>query len=298
MRLGLRRCLVAMKRPSVSSVWPILPGSEKAPDGWPGWPDGKKFAFVLTHDVEGILGHRKCHRLMKLEQEQGVISSFNLIPRGAYESDDAFRAEFERNGFEVGVHDLHHDGKLYRAHEDFSRKASIINQYLRDWKVDGFRSGSMHHNLEWLHAVRAEYDASTFDTDPFEPQPDGVGTIFPFFVPHPNGGGYVELPYTLPQDSTLFLLLREQSPQIWMDKLDFVARHGGMAMVIVHPDYLQFPDERATPSTYPLQHFLDLLGYVKTKYAGMYWNARPVEVARYYKKVMGIELESSTSAKV
>ena len=27
------------------------------------------------------------------------------------------------------------------------------------------------------------YDASTFDTDPFEPQPDGVNTIFPFWVP-------------------------------------------------------------------------------------------------------------------
>jgi hypothetical protein len=25
---------------------------------------------------------------------------------------------------------------------------------------------------------------STFDTDPFEPQPDGMGTIFPFWVPN------------------------------------------------------------------------------------------------------------------
>ena len=45
----------------------------------------------------------------------------------------------------------------------------------------------MQHNLQWLHALNAEYDSSTFDTDPFEPEPDGVGTIFPFWVPGPNG---------------------------------------------------------------------------------------------------------------
>ena len=69
------------------------------------------------------------------------------------------------------------------------------------------------------------------DTDPFEPQPDGRHTIFPFWVPRPNGNGsavpassegYVELPYTLPQDSTLFVVLRETTPEIWMRKLDWI----------------------------------------------------------------------------
>jgi hypothetical protein len=285
-RIGIRRLIVAKKRRSVSSIWPILHGSEMPPQGWPGWPDGKQFAFILTHDVEGVIGHKKCHRLMELEREHGVVSSFNLIPRGAYKCDDEFRAEFQKNGFEVGVHDLHHDGKLYQAREDFMKKAALINGYVKDWGANGFRSGAMHHNLEWLHAVNVEYDASTFDTDPFEPQPDGVGTIFPFFVPHPSGSGYVELPYTLPQDSTLFLLLREQTVKIWKDKLDFVARHGGMAMVIVHPDYIQFPDEKPKSSTYPLQLFVDLLDYVKERYEGKYWNARPIDVVRYYKNVM------------
>jgi hypothetical protein len=42
----------------------------------------------------------------------------------------------------------------------------------------------MYHDLELLHHLDIEYDASTFDTDPFEPQPDGMGTIFPFWVPN------------------------------------------------------------------------------------------------------------------
>ena len=80
----------------------------------------------------------------------------------------------------------------------------------------------MLNNLDWLHDLDIAYDASTFDTDPFEPQPDGVGTIFPYWIPGPcapaseipntqlavSRPGYVELPYTLPQDSSLFLLFR------------------------------------------------------------------------------------------
>src|SRR5260370_15609527 len=108
----------------------------------------------------------------------------------------------------------------------------------------------MLHKLDWLHELDIRYDASTFDTDPFEPQPEGHHTIFPLWVPSPPrlgsdpstnnlaGGGYVELPYTLPQDSTLFLLLREKTPDIWMRKLDWIADHGGMDLILTHPDYM------------------------------------------------------------
>jgi hypothetical protein len=52
------------------------------PTGWPGWPGGKKFALVLTHDVEGAAGLAKCRQLMELEQSLGFRSSFNFIPEG------------------------------------------------------------------------------------------------------------------------------------------------------------------------------------------------------------------------
>ncbi len=126
-------------------------------------------------------------------------------------------------GFEVGVHDLRHDGKLYRGREGFAANAARINGYLKEWGAVGFRAGFMFHNLEWLLDLDIQYDASTFDTDPFEPQPDGAGTIFPFWKAGAAGRGYVELPYTLPQDSTLFLLFGEPGPDIWLRKLDWVA---------------------------------------------------------------------------
>ena len=110
-------------------------------------------------------------------------------------------------------------------------------------------------------------------------------------MPHPNGNatssseGYVELPYTLPQDSTLFLVLGETTPEIWMRKLDWIAEHGGMALVDTHPDYMSFNGSRQTATKYPVTLYREFLTYVKTRYAGEYWHALPKEVARHVTKI-------------
>ncbi|HWD92927.1 MAG TPA: DUF354 domain-containing protein [Verrucomicrobiae bacterium] len=284
-RLSIRRWFALRKRARVGNIWPIAPGSEQAPQNWPGWPDGKKFALVLTHDVESQGGLDQCRQLMRLEKEMGFCSSFNFIPQGGYQVPAQMRDELTRNGFEVGVHDLHHDGKLYRTRQQFTRNAAAINEYLREWGAVGFRSGFMLHNLQWIHDLNVEYDASTFDTDPFEPQPDHRNTIFPFWIPAPENsqnpnGGYVELPYTLPQDSTLFLLFREKTPQVWLEKLNWIAKHGGMVLLNTHPDYMNFEDQTSLRQ-YPAAMYHEFLEYVKLKYRDSFWHATPREVASY-----------------
>lgn len=288
-------------------MWPIFPGSERRPANWPGWPEGKKFAFVLTHDVEGAEGVGKCRAVMELEKRFGFRSSFNLIPEGEYPDVRELREALVSEGFEVGVHDLHHDGKLYRSKTDFQKHAAQINKHLKAWDARGFRSGFMLHNLDWLHELNIDYDASTFDTDPFEPQPQGKHTIFPFWVPRPAsaisrddgepvGGsaeaatgrrnGYVELPYTLAQDSTLFLLLQERSPSVWLEKLDWVAKNGGMVLLDTHPDYMGFTGTRKKWE-YPAEMYTRLLEYVRDQYEGQYWHALPNQVAHFYRASLG-----------
>jgi len=240
--------------------------------------------------VESQWGVDRSRQLMRLEKGLGFQSSFNFIPKGSYEVPEQLRKELVRNGFEVGVHDLRHDGKLYRTRGDFSKNAKLINQYLRDWDAVGFRSGFMLHNLNWLHDLNIEYDASTFDTDPFEPQPDNRNTIFPFWIPAPEGsnnprGGYVELPYTLPQDSTMFLLLRDKTPELWMRKLDWVAEHGGMVLLNTHPDYMDFQNKHSL-GEYPASLYQQFLEYIRTKYDGQFWHASPREVAGYVRAQM------------
>ncbi|HEY3913010.1 MAG TPA: DUF354 domain-containing protein [Verrucomicrobiae bacterium] len=294
-RRGVRRWFAARKRGQVGAIWPIFPGSETPPANWSGWPAGKKFALVLTHDVESSVGLSRCRQLMELEQQRGLRSSFNFIPEGDYSVTREFRQDLVGNGFEVGVHDLYHDGKLYSSRESFCACAAKINNHLREWDAVGFRSGFMHHNLPWLHDLDISYDASTFDTDPFEPQPDSAHTIFPFWVPKDSGRGYVEMPYTLPQDSTLFLILREESPQIWRRKLDWIAEHGGMALFNVHPDYMDFTGQKKPREEYPSEFYREILDYVRSKYEGRYWNALPREVADHVRSFHGAANGKSTS---
>src|SRR2546430_11959455 len=84
LRIALRRVVTQRKRQVSEDVWPIDYPAARKPDGWPGWPDKKQFAVVLTHDVEGQKGLDKCKQLMELEAKRGFRSSFNFIPEGPY----------------------------------------------------------------------------------------------------------------------------------------------------------------------------------------------------------------------
>ncbi len=284
LRLMLRRVLARQALERSRAVWPIDPSAARPPARWEGWPGGKKFAFILTHDVEGARGFERVERLLELDRRLGFAGSFNFVPEGEYRLSAEVRARIVDAGFEVGVHDLRHDGKLYRSREIFRENARRINTYLQDWEAVGFRSGFMHHEFEWLHDLNIEYDASGFDTDPFEPQPDGVGTIFPFMIPSPKGGkGYVELPYTLAQDSTLFRFLQQRDIGIWKQKLAWIAKHGGMALVNVHPDYMDF-GPGGSEHDYPSRYLEELLQHVRAEYEGAYWNPLPKDLAGFWRK--------------
>jgi hypothetical protein len=280
LQIALRRKVVARKRPLCSDIWPIDVKAGERPDGWSGWLEKGRFALVLTHDVDTERGYRKCLKLSEMEERLGFRSSFNFVPE-RYDMSPIIRYHLVSRGFEVGVHGLKHDGKLYRSKNIFRKRAVKINNYLKEWRSMGFRSPAMHHNLDWLHELDIKYDASTFDTDPFEPQSGGVGTIFPFWVPNGSDGrGYVELPYTLPQDFTLFVLMEEKGPDIWKKKLDWIAERGGMALLNTHPDYMNF-DGKPGIEEYPASYYEEFLDYIKSKYEGLYWHALPKDIARF-----------------
>ena len=284
-RMAARRFAAKQSMRLHSSSWPINELASRTPEWWAGWPDGKKFAFVLTHDVEGKVGLGRCGQVAEMEMSLGVRSSFNFVPEGEYETPKSLRDFLTGHGFEIGVHDLRHDGRLYYSRQTFKDSSRRINQYLAEWGAVGFRSGFMRHNLDWVHDLDVLYDASTFDTDPFEPQPDGVNTIFPFWVARENGSGYVELPYTLPQDSTLFILLQEKTLETWTRKLDWVAQYGGLALVNVHPDYINFDGKRGARE-YDARLYEGLLQYVRRRHGQTAWFALPQEIATYVRGVI------------
>jgi peptidoglycan/xylan/chitin deacetylase (PgdA/CDA1 family) len=233
------------------------------------WPSGSEFAFVLTHDVETSEGLQQISRIADFEESLGLRSSWNLVPY-KYKIDMGLINDLRSRGFEIGIHGYNHDGRLYSSLREFQRRAIAINEAIKKYAAVGFRSPMAHRNLIWMQQLDIEHDGSCFDIDPYQAAPGGVGSIWPFIA-----GRFVELPYTLPQDHTLFVGLGEQDDRIWKDKLDYIVGHQGMALMLTHPDYLTQPQESDI--------YFRFLEHVKTKSDTM-WHATPREVARWWRE--------------
>jgi peptidoglycan/xylan/chitin deacetylase (PgdA/CDA1 family) len=298
LQVEVRRHVARATRSIRKSQWPIDRSAAGRPEGFTGWPEGKKFALVLRHDVETAAGLGGCAEILNIERAFGMRSAFFFVPAD-YVVRESMRSSIAEAGCEVAVHGLKHDGRLYLSRRMFRSQACRINEYLREWKSVGFASPSSHHRFDWLHELNILYDSSSFDTDPFEPQPDGVRTIFPIMIRSGDRKrSFVELPYTLPQDFTLFVILQEESISIWKKKLDWVARNGGMVLITTHPDYMLFPGERSRKFSYPSRFYEELLAYVERTYRGEYWMALPREVAGFWRTLSDSSPKDHTVTRV
>ena len=243
------------------------------------WPQGNQFALVLTHDIETDKGQRYVREVADLEEGLGFRSLFNFVPE-RYALDQTLIGELRTRGFEVGIHGLCHDGKLFSSHDVFSRRARRINEYLRTFGATGFRSPCTLRHPTWLQELDIEYDLSFFDTDPYEPIDGGTMTIWPFFV-----GRFVELPYTLAQDFTLTTVLKQSTPKLWHDKVRFISQYHGMALLNTHPDYLL---NETTFKVY--EEFLQGISQLKN-----YWHALPGDVARWWRQRTSPDVDRSAA---
>jgi hypothetical protein len=91
----------------------------------------------------------------------------------------------------------------------------------------------------------------------------------------------------MPQDFTLFILLQQESIDLWKRKLDYIASVGGLAFVVVHPDYINFGDGEAPRFSYPVDRYRELLEYVTSQYSGEVWHALPRDIANYWRESTG-----------
>jgi hypothetical protein len=92
------------------------------------------------------------------------------------------------------------------------------------------------------------------------------------------------MPYTLPQDFTLFILMQESDIRIWKRKLDWIVENNGMALLNTHPDYMKFNGGNCQLDQYPVARYEEFLNYVKEEYDGQYWQALPEQIADFWKE--------------
>lgn len=232
------------------------------------WKDKANFCFVTTHDVEEQAGFDRIAKIADLEEALGFRSSWTLIAN-KYKIDKGLVKDLQNRGFEIGVHGYNHDGKLYFSKGTFDKRAKLINKKLVELSAKGFRSPQFHRNLDWISGLEITHDLSTFDVDPFQPLPGGTFSIFPFIYKN-----YVELPYTLPQDHTLFVTLENVSAEIWKKKTEWLIKNHALVLLNTHPDYLE-TDKK-------LNTYLDFLKYLKDETEGM-WKTLPEKVASWWK---------------
>ncbi len=244
---------------------------ERVPFIW-FWPDGHSSCAILTHDVEEEAGRDFCARLMDLDESYGFRSSFQLVPEDRYPVSSSFRESITARGFEVNVHDLTHDGRLFVDHAEFLRRAQRINSYVREYGAEGFRSGALYRNAEWFTAFGFSYDMSFPNVAHLDPQRGGCCTVMPFFV-----GNILELPVTCTQDYTLFHILNDYTPRLWKRQIALVREQHGLISLIVHPDYVI---ERRAQDTY--RALLEYLAQVREE--KNVWTPLPRDVAAWWRQ--------------
>lgn len=236
------------------------------------WPEGASSCAIMTHDVETEPGRDFCPTLMDIDDSYGIKASFQVIPEQRYHVSRDYLRSIRERGFEVVIHDLNHDGHLYRNREQFFERAAKINSYGKEYGAEGFRAAVLYRKQLWYEALNFSYDMSVPNVAHLDPQRGGCCTVMPYFI-----GEILELPVTTTQDYTLFHILNDYSIDLWKRQIELIMEKHGLMSFIVHSDYIIGSRERAI--------FEVLLGFLaRLKEEKGVWITTPGEVNRWWRQ--------------
>lgn len=228
--------------------WPIEPSVEvlrylilnlagKEIPGKNFWPNNKKYAIAFTHDVDTEEGFNNIPMLSKIEEDNNLTSSWNIVGH-SYKLDLKYLDVLVEQGNEIVLHGFNHDNKLaYIKNEDIELRFQQCQELLQRYNIKGFRSPSLLRSdrLFGILPKFFQYDSSIPDTEIFSPigNHNGCCTVFPFFI-----NNLLELPLTIPQDAVLLNLgySPEEIFSVWINKLNWIKSIGALAVINTHPD--------------------------------------------------------------
>ena len=87
-------------------------------------------------------------------------------------------------------------------------------------------------------------------------------------------GKFIELPYTMPQDHTLFYIFKHKNINIWKKKAQWISQNKGVILTLTRPDYLQEQNNLL---------YRELLEYLKGIKNS--WHCLPKQLAYYWQSM-------------
>jgi len=212
---------------------------------------------VLTHDVDTHWGYENgMHILYHIEKSMGFRSCFNLIAgEKKYQLSRMKIRDIIEDGFEIGSHELYHDGKFSVVSSlERERRIKLSKEVLEsrlDVRIYGFRAPWLSYAEDQLMLLEKDgykYDSSLCN----------MREAFAYSV---NGSSVVEMPLTVPQDFYLLYHCR-CSPKLlvnlWISRILKIHQSDGIVVINAHPDK---QDMGGIPDTY--RKFLQYLEHHK-----------------------------------
>jgi glycosyltransferase involved in cell wall biosynthesis/peptidoglycan/xylan/chitin deacetylase (PgdA/CDA1 family) len=274
---GIARAAARVIRWKHKENWPISARTGIKPQHWRGWPEGKRFAVVFTHDVLTSMELEGIPQVVDVEKRAGFRSAFFVLPE-ACRPQRGLLDPLSRDGFEVGLHGAQASRAVVLGTKTSPDGRSELGSWISEWAVTGHRSTHQTDDVGALHSQGVRYDCSNHDSDPFKSSCGAVSTIFPFWLQDERSErGVIELPCTLAEPRTLLTLLAEGDIAIWKQKVDWIAERGGMVLLNAPLADLSCGDA----SSQAMDAYRRLLEYISTRYAGEYWHGVPKQVAEY-----------------
>lgn len=258
------------------------------PEGIPIWPDAKRAAVTLTHDLDTawILEPERREMLadiLRSEGELGYRGAWYVTAKQLDRRRHADAIEAIRNaGHEIGPHGWKHDAKLdYLSAAGQRRRMRLAEERLAGLGASGIRTPWYCRSPQLMQVLSEHFDysssvpnASAFFSSRSN---SGCCTVFPYQV----SPGLAELPLTLPPDTagdpaTIYRTLQSVS--------EGIIERGGVVVITLHPQPHQSGNEAG------LRAYADFLRTLHERNGGNLWQATPQEiVARYRRAILGDE---------
>jgi len=213
----------------------------------------KDFGVIMSHDVDTKIGYDYgMRKFVEIEKELDVVSTFNVVPDSQeYTLEREYIQDLVSDGFDFGMHGLHHDGKfVYLTLDEQYMRVKMAADIAKEFELPlGYRAPYLHRTKQLIGSLTKEgyiWDSSYPDTDESTVgyADTGSRTLFPFHPLWRDTGSWqksplLEIPVTMPQDWTLlyyYKMSEEEMLKAWKKKMEYIKSKNGLAVFVIHPD--------------------------------------------------------------